>query len=351
MVDQPTAAVRIPLLGATMQLKYLSLLLLVIQNVGLVMSIKYSRVHPADASTPYIASTAVVMSEVIKFAVSLVGEYLYHTPPGESFVENFKVEFFNVDTIKLSVPGILYCIQNNLLFIAVSNLTVAAYQVSAQIKILTTAVFSVWMLSKQISMLQCVALVLLTAGVAIVQVSSIDTDSESATGGNQIVGMGAILLACSTSGFAGVYFEKMLKTGRKVSLFFRNVQLGFFGWVIGLATVAVNDGQQVYEHGFFQGYGVAVWTAILTQAVGGLLVAVVMKYADNILKGFATSLSIVLGSILSTIFFGVPMTLQFLFGAGLVLIAVYMYGKYPAPPKQVSPPQYSPVSRDDPEAK
>lgn len=35
------------------------------------------------------------------------------------------------------------------------------------------------------------------------------------------------------------------------------------------------------------------------QAVGGLVVAVVIKYADNILKGFATSLSIIVSAIIS----------------------------------------------------
>lgn len=38
------------------------------------------------------------------------------------------------------------------------------------------------------------------------------------------------------------------------------------------------------------------------QALGGLVVAAVMKFADNILKGFATSVSIVISSVVSYFF-------------------------------------------------
>lgn len=40
-----------------------------------------------------------------------------------------------------------------------------------------------------------------------------------------VVGLVAVLCACFSSGFAGVYFEKVLKTSR-ASLWMRNVQLG-----------------------------------------------------------------------------------------------------------------------------
>ena len=48
----------------------------------------------------------------------------------------------------------------------------------------------------------------------------------------------------------------------------------------------------ILDYGFFYGY--TIWTcyAVLLSAAGGLVVAVVVRYADNILKGFATSISI-----------------------------------------------------------
>ena len=74
------------------------------------------------------------------------------------------------ETLKLLIPSGLYTLQNNLLFIALSNLDAATYQVTYQLKILTTAVFSVIMLGKKLDMYKWVSLVILTIGVSFVQV-------------------------------------------------------------------------------------------------------------------------------------------------------------------------------------
>lgn len=80
------------------------------------------------------------------------------------------------------------------------------------------------------------------------------------------------------------------------------------------------------EKGFLHGYNCVVWVVILLQASGGLLVAMVVKYADNILKGFATSLSIIISCCVSYFLFGFVTNTRFVIGAVLVLSAVYLYG-------------------------
>ena len=74
------------------------------------------------------------------------------------------------ENLKLSIPSGLYTIQNNLLFISLSNLDAATYQVTYQLKILTTALFSVLMLGKKLDALKWISLVLLMSGVSLVQV-------------------------------------------------------------------------------------------------------------------------------------------------------------------------------------
>jgi hypothetical protein len=66
------------------------------------------------------------------------------------------------------------------------------------------------------------------------------------------------------------------------------------------------------------------------------IVAVVVKYADNVLKGFATSLSILISSLVSWyMFHDLDVNAGFIFGAMVVLSAVYYYGYTPAPAKAV----------------
>jgi hypothetical protein len=65
-----------------------------------------------------------------------------------------------------------------------------------------------------------------------------------------------------------------------------------------------------------QGYTNFIWMVVCINSLGGLLVAVVVKYTDNIAKAFAVSVSIVLSSFISVPLFGIPITLLFMIGTG-----------------------------------
>ena len=233
------------------------------------------------------------------------------------------------------MPSAVYLIQNNLLYVAASNLDVATYQITYQLKILTTAMFAVTMLGKKLHATQWISLVLLVAGVAMVQLSDVKEVKVADTEQSKFIGFSAALTACCLSGFAGVYFEKILK-GSDVSVWMRNVQLAILSVPLGFLSSYVKDGGAIAEKGFLHGYDGFVWFTVAQNALGGLLVAVVVKYADNILKGFACSLAIIITCIASIFIFDFSLSIQFTMGAALVIGSIFMYG-YQPPQKQGLP--------------
>lgn len=308
------------------------------------------------SSHRYFTSTAVFLNEVIKLAICIWVALWDRrkvdgsmTPLSHS-LHHLYSDVFRADNWKLAIPACLYTLQNTLQYVAVSNLDAATFQVTYQLKILTTALFSVTMLHRSLSLKKWVSLILLTAGVAIVQLPSpgssttvantqssdstdathqrrsatyegINNDNTMESEMNRTVGLIAVAIACTISGLAGVYFEKVLK-GSSTTLWVRNIQLSFYSlfpaFFIG---VVFKDGSEIMQRGFFDGYNGVVWTAIAFQAAGGIVVALCVNFADNIAKNFATSISILISCLASVYFFDFVVTLNV-----------------------IPPPLYSPVS-------
>ena len=103
--------------------------------------------------------------------------------------------------------------------------------------------------------------------------------------------------------------------------------MGIPSVMIAFVTVYAKDAVAVSQQGFLGGYTPLVWTVVTVQAVGGLIVAVVVKYADNVLKVFATSFSIVVSCVISAIFFDFHATWSFVAGASLVVISTVLYSQ------------------------
>ncbi len=110
-------------------MKRLALLLLTLQNVSVVLLSRYVRSRPGDM---FISSTAVLMSEAVKLAVCLA--LIFFTEEGakvRGFLENLRANLFTDwrDNLLIGVPGIIYAVQNNLIYIAVSHLNASVFQV------------------------------------------------------------------------------------------------------------------------------------------------------------------------------------------------------------------------------
>uniref|UniRef100_A0A667YSS4 Solute carrier family 35 member A3b n=1 Tax=Myripristis murdjan TaxID=586833 RepID=A0A667YSS4_9TELE len=108
------------------RLKYVSLGVLVVQTTSLVLTMRYSRTLKEDGPR-YLASSAVVSAELLKILACTLLVFR----DVRALNQVLKEEIVNkpMETMKLAVPAGIYTLQNNLLYVALSNLDAATYQV------------------------------------------------------------------------------------------------------------------------------------------------------------------------------------------------------------------------------
>ncbi|KAJ1635887.1 nucleotide-sugar transporter-domain-containing protein [Pavlovales sp. CCMP2436] len=321
-------------IGWVMQnIKAISLGLLVLQNSAQFLLTGYSRRANLDGSPLYLVSVAVLLAEMGKGLLCAVVIML--TEGGvDGLVEAVRDDIIGkpMETLKVGVPAFCYTLQNNLLFVALSNLPPAVCQVLYQTKTLSTAFWSIAILGKEIGGPQWAALVLLVVGVVLVQWKDSSTTSLGADA-NPMLGLIAVACCSLLSGFAGVFLERMLK-GTKTTLWVRNIQLCMFSVPLQLLAIVHQDFAAVSERGLLGGFSAMPWSVVLINTGGGLLVAVVIKYADNILKTFATVLAIVCSCFVSMMIAAFDFKPSPIFFAGVTVVfaSIFLYSWTPSRP-------------------
>lgn len=332
-----------------------------LQQVALVLIIRYSKINNTgdNAGPSYLNSVAVASAEVFKLCLSFILEFVT-TKREESKKTGGRISHIRAvvkpmlvcsdkESIKLIIPAILYLIQNNLLFVALANLSVGMYQVSSQGKLLTTAIISRIMLKKHISSMQYLSIAILGFGVALIHLSDyhpkIETESseavteaeseaESETGQNHLLGLIAVFICCITSGFSTVYFEFVLKKSpMQLSVHCRNFHLASWSLIFAMVHIFIEDFAQVKEYGIFHGFDMVVVLIVIAQGMSGFVVSMMIKYASSVLKGFAISISAVFATLLSVPLFGASISPSFAVAASMVVIAVKMYSHYEVKPE------------------
>ncbi|SCZ89878.1 BZ3501_MvSof-1269-A2-R1_Chr9g10377 [Microbotryum saponariae] len=357
--------------------KTVVLALLVLQNASVSLLTRMSRTPSRPGAIVYVPAVAVFTAELFKLSVSLtmlvrdrrhkakvqgnvkVAKAAAHTLILAALSDLFRRQ--RPEILKLSVPAALYALQNTLLYTALSNLDAATYQTTYQLKLLTTALFSLMFFRRSLSWRKWAALILLTIGVATVQLETTTANATpKAYGGpeqNPRVGLLAILAACVSSGLAGGWFEYVLKSSVPASppsvpssptkpgsphennpadpprmlqlragspsLWVRNLQLSMPSLVFSFAGVLLSP-QVGNLNNIWVGFTPLVWGVVLNQALGGCWWRWSVS-PDSVAKGFATSLAIVLSTLAGAVFFGFIPGVQFLVGAMMVISSTILY--------------------------
>ena len=329
---------------------------MVCQNSAVVLLGRYSQTSQSPDQPKFNVQNLVATTEFVKLVLCLfligydevvkenplasAGEILIGIPL-KTFIAVKDQILDPMSALPISIPAGLYLLQNNILYVALKNLTAPVFQVTYQSKLVTTALVSVVMLQRRYASLQWISLVTLGVGVAVVvlgEQSGGKDEEEEVEGQSMILGLCAVAAASLSSAFAGVYFEKVLKGGtakpndKVQSVWMRNIQLAFFSLVFSslYSALGMNRGGDSASAGealpFFYGFTTTTYMLVVLQALGGLLVAAIVKYADNVVKGLATGVAVVVSTIVSAIFLGSAVTMPFVVGAFIILTSVWVFG-------------------------
>ena len=76
----------------------------------------------------------------------------------------------------------------------------------------------------------------------------------------------------------------------------------------------------------FRGFTANTWALAILNAVGGMIVAMTIKYADIFLRGFSSAFATTIGALLSTYFLGFQIRAGFVLGMLTVLASALLYG-------------------------
>jgi UDP-sugar transporter A1/2/3 len=344
------------------------LTILVVQNSAAALTGRYTRSGRPKEELFRIGNFLLVC-EVAKLVLSLLLEAIQAGGSNQLW-SNLRRHVWEqpTETLQLAPPALLYFASNTFRYVAQGNLQIPVFQIIFQSRLITTAGWSVVLLQRNYKRKQWICLITTTLGLILVvleQVATKHKKEQQETHDNLSIGIPALVASCFLSSLASVYLEKIFKRGGPTkptpsllgktsdlpeislpattlppplppSLWIRNIQLAFFSIVIAfLQNIFGSDQYNNNSSGsrsssakpFFHGFYPLVWVQVAMFSGGGVLVAAVTKYADSVLKGLATAISMVVSSCLSAILLNSPLDRSgsFIIGATTILGSVYMF--------------------------
>jgi hypothetical protein len=150
-----------------------------LQNGLAILLVRYSKLH----DRPYSSQVAVLLQEgAVKLPISML-MYAWECGGGLSACRSIAEDLRQrpVEWVQLSVPALLYTVQNTMLYVGFANVEAAVGQVTYQSKILWTALFSVLIVGKRLSPNQWLSLVVLALGIAAASCGQAPSSSASAS--------------------------------------------------------------------------------------------------------------------------------------------------------------------------
>nr|XP_003220027.1 PREDICTED: probable UDP-sugar transporter protein SLC35A4 [Anolis carolinensis] len=270
-----------------------------------------------NGQIPFSASSVVVLIELTKLALSLFFLLIWDW-------KQLRISISWYHAAPFALSALLYAANNNLVVHLQVFMDPSTFQVLSNLKIGSTALLFSFFLHQRLTLRKWLALGLLTAAGAFYTYGGLQDLEHMPASDMQLhitpIGLLLILLYCLISGLSAVYTEVVLKT-QDLPLNLQNLFLYIFGVLLNVIIHLASSSVA----GFLEGFSFWILLVIISQALNGLIMSVVMKHSTNITRLFVISCSIMVNALLSVLLFSLHLTAFFFLSVLLIGLAVYLY--------------------------
>ena len=132
--------------------------------------------------------------------------------------------------------------------------------------------------------------------------------------------LGGLLSVLSSflSACGGIYNEKLLKGRPSASIHWQNIQMYVWGVAFNALGAYMKDGTVMSANGMLNGFDGRAWAVVVCNALNGLAISAVLKYADNIARVYAHAIAMMVTMAVSVQLFHAPITPQLVLAVVLV---------------------------------
>ena len=233
-------------------------------------------------------TTIVIATELSKIfiATCIISSDANSLKETKNVLSNFSI----FDSLKVAaLPATLYAIQNLLNQHAYQLLDATTFNLMNQTKTLSAALFCYFILGKPQSIMQVLALVLLLSAAVILNVNLSGITSGEGLFASHVNSLGIICvtIASCLSGLSAALTQKALTSAQPRPSFFFSAELAVYGIIFLIANAAYKNDLDSVDLNMFSKWTLPDYIPVLTNALGGLIIGQVTKYAGGVRKGFA----------------------------------------------------------------
>jgi len=222
-----------------------------------------------------------------------------------------------------AAPAAVYAVQNLLIQLSYRHLDALLFNLINQSKLMFTAIFIYLVLGKKQTKVQCFALSLLVVAACILSSGGEATSRESSFW----LGYVPCISASVLSGFASSLSQRALQ-GAKIQRdsYLFSIELALYSTLTLLVSLPFTDDfAKIVDHGFFFGWKMTTYIPVFTNAIGGIIVGLVIKYAGGVKKAYGIISGILLTAFARYVYYSTPLTLETWVALPIVILSSYLH--------------------------